>query len=103
MDHENSCHFSKIKIKPNLTAWMDTTTGKRENILYICGIWMHSPFKYEPLSSREKSVSEVLRCYPELKFVNDSGKEVTEYSNKYWLMLSEDETLVVYPEKGMQK
>ncbi|XP_041793399.1 prostaglandin E synthase 2 [Chelmon rostratus] len=55
------------------------------------------------LINKEKSVSEVLRCYPELKFVNDSGKEVTEYSNKYWLMLSEDETLVVYPEKGMQK
>ncbi len=48
-------------------------------------------------------MSELIRCYPELKSVNDSGREVTEYSNKYWLMLSEAETLAVYPEKGMQK
>uniref|UniRef100_A0A3B4ULH0 Prostaglandin E synthase 2 n=1 Tax=Seriola dumerili TaxID=41447 RepID=A0A3B4ULH0_SERDU len=49
------------------------------------------------------SVSDIIRCYPEMKSVNDSGKQVTEYANKYWLMLSEDETAVVYPEKGMQK
>lgn len=52
---------------------------------------------------RGKSMPEILRCYPEMKSVNDSGKEVTEYSNKYWLMLSEDETAALYPEKGMQK
>lgn len=55
------------------------------------------------LSSREKGMSEILRCYPELKSVNERGKEVTEYSNKYWLMLSEDETLATYPEKDLQK
>ncbi|XP_027133334.1 prostaglandin E synthase 2 isoform X3 [Larimichthys crocea] len=48
-------------------------------------------------------MSEILRCYPELKSVNERGKEVTEYSNKYWLMLSEDETLATYPEKDLQK
>ena len=48
-------------------------------------------------------MSEILHCYPEMKSVNDSGKAVTEYSNKYWLMLSEAETAAVYPEKGMQK
>lgn len=48
-------------------------------------------------------MTEVLRCYPELKAVNDRGKEVTEYSNKYWLMLDEVETSTIYPEKGMQK
>lgn len=48
-------------------------------------------------------MTDILRCYPELKYVNEKGKEVTEYSNKYWLMLSEDETNVTYPEKGMQK
>lgn len=46
---------------------------------------------------------EILRCYPEMKSVNDSGKTVTEYSNKYWLMLSEDDAAQTYPEKGMQK
>lgn len=52
---------------------------------------------------RNKSVTELLRCYPELKSVNERGKEVTEYSNKYWLMLDEVETSAIYPEKGMQK
>lgn len=48
-------------------------------------------------------MTDVLRCYPEMKSVNDSGKEVTEYNNKYWLMLSPEDTAAVYPEKGMQK
>ncbi|XP_042276618.1 prostaglandin E synthase 2 [Thunnus maccoyii] len=55
------------------------------------------------LIDKKKSMSEILRCYPEMKSVNDRGKEVTEYNNKYWLMLSEDETELLYPEKGMQK
>nr|XP_020450766.1 prostaglandin E synthase 2 [Monopterus albus] len=53
--------------------------------------------------NKEKSMSEIVRSYPEVKFVNERGKEVTEYNNKYWLMLSEDETEMIYPEKGMQK
>lgn len=48
-------------------------------------------------------MSEILLCYPEVKSKNDSGKEVTEYFNKYWVMLSEGETAALYPEKGMQK
>jgi len=35
--------------------------------------------------------------------VNDSGKEVTEYNNKYWLMLSEEETQQLYPQKELQR
>lgn len=46
---------------------------------------------------------EILRCYPELKSVNDRRKEATEYSNKYWLMLNEEDTLEMYSDKGMQK
>lgn len=52
---------------------------------------------------RNKDVSELIRYYPELKSVNEKGKEVTEFTNKYWLMLSEEESLKMYPEKGMQK
>lgn len=52
---------------------------------------------------RKKSMSDILRCYPEMKSVNDRGKEVIEYNNKYWLMLSEGETVAVYPQKEMQK
>ncbi|XP_067376014.1 prostaglandin E synthase 2 isoform X2 [Channa argus] len=55
------------------------------------------------LINTEKSMSDIIRCYPEMKSVNDRGKEVTEYNNKYWLMLSEAETAKMYPEKGMQK
>ncbi|XP_061674356.1 prostaglandin E synthase 2 [Syngnathoides biaculeatus] len=55
------------------------------------------------LVSKGSNMSDILRCYPELKYVNDSGKQVTEYSNKYWLMLSEDDTATVYPDKGTQK
>lgn len=54
-------------------------------------------------SCRDKSVSDILRCYPEMKSVNDRGKEVTEYSNKYWVMLDQGEAAALYPEKGMQK
>uniref|UniRef100_A0A3Q3X2V3 Prostaglandin E synthase 2 n=1 Tax=Mola mola TaxID=94237 RepID=A0A3Q3X2V3_MOLML len=49
------------------------------------------------------NMPEILRCYPELKSVNDRGKEATEYSNKYWLMLNEEDTLEMYSDKGMQK
>ncbi|XP_053726765.1 prostaglandin E synthase 2 [Synchiropus splendidus] len=55
------------------------------------------------LVTKDKSVSDIVRCYPEIKSVNDSGKKVTEYSNKYWLMLSEEETKRLYPEKDSQK
>lgn len=55
------------------------------------------------LITKDKPMSEILQCYPAIKSKNDSGKEVTEYMNKYWLMLSEAETLLQYPEKGMQK
>ncbi|CAN9512730.1 unnamed protein product [Ophioblennius macclurei] len=55
------------------------------------------------LVTKDKSVTDILRCYPEMKAVNDRGKEVTEYTNKYWLMLSEAETSMMYPEKSMQK
>ncbi|KAL7391925.1 hypothetical protein ABVT39_016903 [Epinephelus coioides] len=55
------------------------------------------------LINKEKSMTDIIRCYPEMKATNDRGKQVTEYTNKYWLMLSEDETAKLYPEKGIQK
>lgn len=48
-------------------------------------------------------MTELITYYPELKSVNEKGKAVTEYLNKYWMMLSEAENLEMYPEKGMQK
>ncbi|CAL1616760.1 unnamed protein product [Knipowitschia caucasica] len=55
------------------------------------------------LVSNGKSMSEIIRCYPEVKSKNDSGKEVVEHMNKYWVMLDEAELLQLYPEKGQQK
>ncbi|XP_003974720.2 prostaglandin E synthase 2 [Takifugu rubripes] len=55
------------------------------------------------LVNNNKGMPELIRYYPELKSVNEKGKKVTEFSNKYWLMLNEEENLKMYPEKGMQK
>ncbi|XP_054587038.2 prostaglandin E synthase 2 isoform X3 [Nothobranchius furzeri] len=54
------------------------------------------------MTNKEKKMSDIVRCYPEMKSLNERGKEVMEYNNKYWLMLSEAETGALYPEKGMQ-
>ncbi|XP_034086022.1 prostaglandin E synthase 2 [Gymnodraco acuticeps] len=55
------------------------------------------------LMNKERSMTEILQCYPAMKSVNDRGKEVTEYNNKYWVMLNEAESLELYPDKGIQK
>ncbi|XP_033973408.1 prostaglandin E synthase 2 [Trematomus bernacchii] len=55
------------------------------------------------LINKERSMMEILQCYPAMKSVNDRGKEVTEYNNKYWVMLTEAESLELYSDKGMQK
>ncbi|XP_068455008.1 prostaglandin E synthase 2 [Clinocottus analis] len=55
------------------------------------------------LMSKDKSVSDIIRCYPEMKSVNERGKEVTEYSNKYWVMLGEGQAAALYPDKDAQK
>ncbi|GAA6081550.1 prostaglandin E synthase 2 [Tachysurus ichikawai] len=51
------------------------------------------------LISREKSVPEILTCYPEMKAKNHSGKDVTEFGNKYWVMVDETRHRQFYPEK----
>lgn len=55
------------------------------------------------LISKGKNISDVVNCYPEMKSINDRGKEVTEYNNKYWVMISEAETALLYPEKESRK
>ncbi|KAM4696949.1 prostaglandin E synthase 2 [Rhinophrynus dorsalis] len=44
----------------------------------------------------KKSLEEIASYYPSMRAVNEKGKEVTEYNNKYWLMLNEQETEQVY-------
>ncbi|XP_067087452.1 prostaglandin E synthase 2 [Osmerus mordax] len=55
------------------------------------------------LISKGKTIPEILTCYPEMKSTNDRGKEVTEYNNKYWVMLTEAEASLLYPEKDSRK
>ncbi|XP_071012416.1 prostaglandin E synthase 2-like [Oncorhynchus clarkii lewisi] len=55
------------------------------------------------LMSKDKTISEILRCYPEMKAVNEKGKEVIEFNNKYWVMVNEAEGQTMYPEKDSRK
>ncbi|XP_027279610.1 prostaglandin E synthase 2 isoform X1 [Cricetulus griseus] len=41
-------------------------------------------------------LEEVITYYPPMKAMNDQGKEVTEFCNKYWLMLDEKEAQRMY-------
>ncbi|XP_044161574.1 prostaglandin E synthase 2 [Bufo gargarizans] len=50
-----------------------------------------------------KSLEEIVSYYPVIKVTNEKGKEVTEYQNRYWLMLNEEETQRLYESKELQK
>ncbi|XP_068104634.1 prostaglandin E synthase 2 isoform X2 [Hyperolius riggenbachi] len=54
------------------------------------------------LISRRKSLEEIISYYPGIQVKNEKGKEVTEYQNRYWLMLDEQETKQVYSSKEAQ-
>lgn len=54
-------------------------------------------------SFREKTISEILTFYPEMKAKNDSGKEVKEFGNKYWVMVRDAEADHLYPGKDTRK
>ncbi|KAJ1077949.1 hypothetical protein K5549_011276 [Capra hircus] len=41
-------------------------------------------------------LADIITYYPPMKAVNDQGKEVTEFCNKYWLMLDEKEAQRMY-------
>uniref|UniRef100_G3SVJ2 Prostaglandin E synthase 2 n=1 Tax=Loxodonta africana TaxID=9785 RepID=G3SVJ2_LOXAF len=41
-------------------------------------------------------LEEIITYYPPMKATNDQGKEVTEFCNKYWLMLDEKEAQRIY-------
>ncbi|XP_020019843.1 prostaglandin E synthase 2 isoform X1 [Castor canadensis] len=41
-------------------------------------------------------LEEIITWYPPMKAMNDQGKEVTEFCNKYWLMLDEKEAQQMY-------
>ncbi|XP_005992142.1 prostaglandin E synthase 2 [Latimeria chalumnae] len=51
------------------------------------------------LISRNKDLKQIVQFYPEMKSVNEKGKEVIEYNNKYWVMLEEQDLMQVYHSK----
>lgn len=46
--------------------------------------------------SQRQPLEDIITYYPPMKAVNDQGKEVTEFCNKYWLMLDEKEAQHLY-------
>lgn len=46
--------------------------------------------------SQRQPLEDIITYYPPMKAVNDQGKEVTEFCNKYWLMLDEKEAQRMY-------
>ncbi|XP_075041229.1 prostaglandin E synthase 2 [Mixophyes fleayi] len=54
------------------------------------------------LISKKKNLEEIVSYYPAMKVTNEKGKETTEYQNRYWLMLDEQETQQVYAHKETQ-
>ncbi|PIO25690.1 hypothetical protein AB205_0111950 [Aquarana catesbeiana] len=52
--------------------------------------------------SKQKSLEEIVSYYPALKSTDEKGKAVTEYQNRYWLMLDEQETKQLYASKEAQ-
>ncbi|XP_064164372.1 prostaglandin E synthase 2-like isoform X1 [Anguilla rostrata] len=55
------------------------------------------------LINKNKTISDTLIYYPEYKTTNSLGNEVTEYCNKYWVMLNEIKVEDVYPCKTTRK
>ncbi|XP_066568775.1 prostaglandin E synthase 2 [Amia ocellicauda] len=55
------------------------------------------------LISKDKTMQQIVSYYPALRSKNEKGKEVVEYSNKYWVMLSEQEVEELYPVKDSRK
>ncbi|XP_051525091.1 prostaglandin E synthase 2-like [Myxocyprinus asiaticus] len=55
------------------------------------------------LVTKERTISQILACYPEMKSKNDTGKDVTEFGNKYWVMVNNVDADRLYPEKNSRK
>ncbi|XP_059850097.1 prostaglandin E synthase 2 isoform X3 [Hypanus sabinus] len=55
------------------------------------------------LVSRDKNLNKVISYYPEMKSKDVKGKEITEYNNKYWVMLEDQDEKQYYPNKEARK
>ncbi|XP_069842611.1 prostaglandin E synthase 2 isoform X1 [Dendropsophus ebraccatus] len=87
--------FSSYRKVPILIAGVDSTLQMNDSSVIISAMKTF-------LVSR-KSLEEIVTYYPGIQVTNDKGKEVTEYQNRYWLMLDEQETKQLYQSKESQK
>ncbi|XP_069774900.1 prostaglandin E synthase 2 isoform X2 [Narcine bancroftii] len=55
------------------------------------------------LVSRDKNLNKVILYYPEMKTKDEKGKEITEYNNKYWVMLEGLDEHQYYPSTEARK
>ncbi|XP_015281955.1 PREDICTED: prostaglandin E synthase 2 isoform X2 [Gekko japonicus] len=84
--------FSSYRKVPILLVNVGSALQLNDSSVIISALKTH-------LISR-KNLDEIVSYYPSMKALNERGKEVTEYGNKYWLMLDEQETMRLYPIKA---
>ncbi|KAM3910683.1 prostaglandin E synthase 2 [Leptodactylus fuscus] len=87
--------FSSYRKVPILIASANSTLQLNDSSVIISAVKTF-------LVSR-KSLEEIVSYYPGMIVKNEKGKEVTEYQNRYWLMLNEQETQRLYQSKESQK
>ncbi|XP_034294628.1 prostaglandin E synthase 2 [Pantherophis guttatus] len=87
--------FSSYRKVPILLIDTESALQLNDSSVIISAIKSH-------LISR-KSLEEIATYYPSITATNSEGKEVTEFGNKYWLMLDSKESLCVYPVEEARK
>ncbi|XP_036385832.1 prostaglandin E synthase 2-like [Megalops cyprinoides] len=103
--------YEIVEVNPVLRQEIEWSTYKKVPILVVDGTQsvqlndssvIISTLKTY-LINKDKSIQQTVMYYPEYKTTNARGKEVTEYSNKYWVMLNEIEIEDVYPCKTTRR
>ncbi|KAK3566092.1 hypothetical protein QTP86_025703 [Hemibagrus guttatus] len=97
--------YQVVEVNPVIRQELKWSTYRKVPILMVNGsiqlndssVIISTLMTY--LISREKSILEILACYPEMKAKNHSGKDVTDFGNKYWVMVDETKHAQFYPEK----
>uniref|UniRef100_F6QUY6 Prostaglandin E synthase 2 n=1 Tax=Callithrix jacchus TaxID=9483 RepID=F6QUY6_CALJA len=97
--------YQVVEVNPVRRAEIKFSSYRKVPIL-VAQVGENSVSPREPRASSllswvvlEQPLEEIITYYPAMKAVNDQGKEVTEFGNKYWLMLDEKEAQQVYSGK----
>ncbi|XP_066499925.1 prostaglandin E synthase 2 isoform X2 [Hoplias malabaricus] len=100
--------YEIVEVNPVMRQEIKWSTYRKVPILMVDGTQLNDSsviisalMTY--LISKEKTIPQILACYPEMKAKNESGKEVTEFCNKYWVMVNDAESGRLYQEKDSRK